>query len=246
MKIFLRVWCLGWLSLAGVACGARAASVSEAVPAGAGPAAIVLVNAGPVESAVSVRVPADFLALTISVISDASTATERLELLSEAENLLRSAATKAGLDLRAQSTFQAGVNYGKTSSSVGAYLGFGGEAGAPYVLLARLDDRREDLFKTARRLHGVLDEVKLPKKVSLRAADLKLALADAEARRDQVRAKIGEHLKKDQELVLGRAEPAPRLSGLDGPLRVSPAGERELALWLPFRANWGEASGSDK
>jgi hypothetical protein len=123
---------------------------------------------------------------------------------------------------------------------VGSFFGGGGDVGVHYVLAVRLGDPKESLFRAAARLHATANGLKLPKKVSARLGAQRLALADAEARRDEVRAEIGKHLKQDRALVLGGAEGAPTVTGLDGPLRVSPVGEREMALWLPFKATWSD------
>jgi hypothetical protein len=236
------VWvCAGML---GASLVAPASSLAEADRAG--PVLLVFSDAVAVESAVSVRVQADYLTLQLNVTSDADTVGERLELLEDVDRALRVVADKAGIELLTRTTPQVEAGYGKlgssVSSSVASIFGAGGDAGAHYVLAARLDEPKESLFRVAARLHAAASGLKLPKKVSARIGQQRLALVDVEARRDAVRAEIGRHLKQDRALVLGGAETAVAVNGLDGPLRVSPVGERELALWLPFKATWGNGA----
>ncbi len=245
MTISLRK-CLGMsVGILGAALVVRASTAVEAGGAG-GPATLVFADAAAVESAVSVRVPADYLTLQMSVTSDADTVGERLELLEDVDRALRVVAAKAGIEVLTRATPQVDAGYGKLGSSVSASMvsifGVGGDAGAHYVLAARLGDPKESLFRVAARLHATANGLKLPKKVSARIGEQRLALTDAEARRDALRTEIGRHLKQDRALVLGDAEEAVVISGLDGPLRISPAGEREMALWLPFKATWGDGA----
>ena len=182
----------------------------------------------------------------MSVTSDADTVGERLELLEDVDRTLRVLAENTGIVVLTPATPQVDAGYGKlgfsVSASVVSILGAGGDAGAHYLLAARLDDPKESLFRVAARLHAMANGLKLPKKVSARIGEQRFALADVEARRDALRTQIGRHLKQDRALVFGGAEEEVSVSGLDGPLRISPAGEREMALWLPFKATWGHGA----
>lgn len=238
MNTWLRMWVC--VAVAGAAFVVRASSVEAG---GAAPAALDFADAATVDSAVSVRVPADYLTLQLSITSDADTIGERLELLEDVDRVLRVAAGKAGIELMTRTAPQVEAGYGKLGSSVASIFGTGGDVGAHYVLAVRLGDPKERLFRLAGRLHAMANGIKLPKKVAARLGEQRLALIDAETRRDAVRTEIGRHLKQDRALVLGGGEGALRLSGLDGPLCVSAVGEREMALWLPFRATWGEGPG---
>lgn len=239
MTTWLRL--LGFVGCAWLVAPALMAGASG-VTAGARPELLAFAQAGPVASAVSVRVPAEFLALQITLTSDAASVGERLDLLDEAERTLRAAAKNGGLELRVRSAPEVDVGYGKLGSfaPVVSALGMSGDAGVQHLLVARLSDPQESLFRVSARLHAAVNAVKLPKRVSIRVGDQRLALADAETKRDAVREAIGVHLTQDRALLLGGAEARLKLAGTEGPLRISQVGERELALWLPFTVTYGE------
>lgn len=234
MNFFIRVLTPGFVvALASVAWAAGEEK-------GVAPAVVCFAESESVGSAVSVRAPAELLVLDLTFSSDKEKMVERLESLEAAEAALRTAARKAGLEVRAATAPQVGAGYGKVGSSISYILGEGGAVNGRYVLLARLDASTESLFPVAARLHAAATSLKLPKDVSLKLGTQRPALLDAETRREALRARIAEHLKRDRLVVLaGAATPELRLTGLDGPLQITQVGERELAVWLPFKASYG-------
>lgn len=235
MPFFMRVPVLCAVTFLSAGFAVRAAEVEKGAP----PAVVCFAGGDNVASAVSVRVPAELLALELSFSSDKEKMVDRLQSLEDAEAALRTAARKAGLELRAAAAPQVGAGYGKVGSSISYILGEGGAVSGNYILLARLDASTESLFPVAARLHAAATSLKLPKDISLKLGTQRLALFDAETRRDALRVRIAEHLKRDRTIVLaGAAAPELRLSGLDGPLQLTQVGERELAVWLPFKANY--------
>lgn len=203
-------------------------------------AVLCFAESGHVGSAVSLRMPAEAMVLELSFSSDKEKMVERLDSLEAAEAALRNAARKAGLEMRAAAAPQVSAGYGKVGSSMSYLFGEGGAVNGSYVLLARLDASTESLFPVAARLHAAATALKLPKDISVRLGAQRLAVFDGEKRREVLRTRIAEHLKRDRAVVLeGAAAPELRLSGLDGPLQLTQVGERELALWLPFKANYG-------
>lgn len=233
-------WC--WVLLAASGVSGRASLAVEA--GGPAPTNLVFANAGAVASAVSVRVAADYLTLEVTFACDAETWSQRVELLEDSDRALRVLANQAGVEVRARHGSTSEAGYGKIGSSMASLLGGDNDTRSHYMLATPLRESKENLLRLTARLHATVEKLKLPKTVTAEIGRQALALADAEGRRDAVRAAIGAHLQKDRSLVLGDTAAKPvRLRGLDGPLQVSVIGEREFGLWLPFTAEWGEAKG---
>lgn len=129
---------------------------------------IALADGGRVGSAVSLRVPAEGMALELFFSSDRDKMTDRLESLGAAEIALKSAARNAGLEVRAAGAPQIEAGYGKVGSSMGYIFGEGGAAAGNYLLLARIGESTESLYVVAARLHGVASSLRLSKDISLR------------------------------------------------------------------------------
>lgn len=238
MKFFLRLPVFCGIALIASVVGLWAAEVEKGAQTPV--AEVCFARSETVGSAVSLRVPAEALVLELSFSSDKEKMVDRLESLEAVEAALRVAATKAGLEMRAAAAPQVGAGYGKVGSSMSYLFGESGAVNGNYILLARLDASTGSLFPVAARLHAAATSLKLPKDISLRLGAQRLALFDVETRREALRARIAEHLKRDRAVVLGgMAAPELRLSGLDGPLQLAQLGERELAVWLPFKANYG-------
>jgi hypothetical protein len=208
------------------------------------PAPLVFAAQGEVASPYLIRRPAEHLALEVTLTSGRELLPAKLDELELARLALLAAAQAAGLEVRPLigSVSQPDQYGGKSiSSSLASVFGDGGQANARFLLMARLDASTESLLPVARRLHAVLQAVKLPKETTLRAGAQRLALAVPETAREELRALVKRELAADLATLPGAAtqNAVLTLDGLDEPIRVTQVGEREVALWLPVKAVYG-------
>lgn len=190
------------------------------------------------DSAVVLRVPADYVAFDLDVQIASDVWLERFDGLLAAQKLLGEAAIAEGFELHVARPVTMRPEYSKQLVSS---FGPGENAfqpGAALRLLAPLAPD-SDPVASIRRLRVFVEKIKLPKNTRLAAQACTLALKDPESRRADLLKKIAAHL--DATSGLGGARPQPgdvTVRGLDGPLQLVQLDAGVVGLFLPFEAGY--------
>lgn len=195
---------------------------------------LVLANYRPAESPVTIVVPAQYLASEIRIECDEEDWALKLSGIEEARHLLASAAEKAGFKLRIDQPVIFTTSYSKFSFSSS---GGSQDALSDVLLMAPLGDQT-DLIRIVRQFRSIISELKFARKVRVSIGGVSLALEDPETLRPELLKKIRAHIEASAKLLSDA--PDYFVSGLDEPLRVREKSEREVEVYLPFRATYSQ------
>lgn len=189
----------------------------------------------PAESAVSLPVPANYLAAEIRIESSEEDWGLKLSGIEEARAKLAIAAKKEGFTLKIDRSLIFEQRYARSS--------FASSSGKEYdsysdiLILAQLTDR-SNLIDIVKKFRRITSDLKSPKKVTVSVGGIFLALDNPEAHRAGLLQKIRDHVETSSRALFGK--PAYTISGLDEPLRLRQSGEREIEVYLPFRVIYSE------
>ena len=176
--------------------------------------------------------PAEFLATEVRIESQNDDWATKLAEIQEVRQALITAAQKEKYQVRIDQAlvFEGRYNSFSFSSSSTTVESF-----SDVLVLAPINGN-SNLIEIAKGFRGVVSGLKTPKKVKVSVGNVFLALENPEDKRTELLKKTRAHIDATAKAM---AEiPDFLVTGLDEPIHVRQAGERDVEVYLPFRATY--------
>jgi hypothetical protein len=187
----------------------------------------------PAESAVSVTVPAQYVAARVRIECDEDDWGAKLQGIEGTVRTLAAAAEKEGLKLKVEQPAAFRDTYGKLSfSSSRSQEGF-----ADVLLLAPLKEQTR-LSPPVKQFSSIVAGLKPAKKVGVWITAIQLGIENPEEHRKELLRKIRSHVEESSRLLTAGLDY--EISGVDEPVRVRQSGERTVEVYLPFRVTYAQ------
>lgn len=216
-----------------IACGClvgRAAGSSSS-----GSASWMLAGPFAQKNVVALVVPAEVLAIEVSLQSSDEDWEGRLRDVEAARVWLESNAAKNGMKLQTKQAVVLGQATGKWSSLTSSYGNPELGIRANLLLIADLTEK-SDLVMLVRNVRLLLSKLPRSKGVAVRLGEARLGLADPEKFRSELLKKIRAHLDLTAQALGSDVELV--VSGVDDPLQAQQVDERSVELALPLRVTY--------
>ena len=186
----------------------------------------------PVNSAIDID--AEYVAMSVSLSSDARYPSERAKLISQLQTLISSATSQfSNID------FQQGIvslsPREKSSFSISSY--YGRDSGSSFYLLAKLGDGK-DVYSATQDIYAFLGRIQKPKDTGLSLGNTSLAISSPGDYRNTLLEKIKAEIIATKE-ALGPAYKA-SISGLENPVIVRQKNDRQVTLFIDYRIEFSE------
>ncbi len=182
----------------------------------------------------SIDINAEYVALPITVTSDARQASERASLIRQAQSTIQTAAAATpgieyeqgaiSLSPRDRSSFSISKSYGR------------GE-GSRFYVLSKLESG-EDIYTTSQKIYSFIRSITIPDDTGLSLGETSLAIDSPASYRSQLLTKISEELQ-DYKSIFG-ADYRVKVSGLESPVLVKEKNHRQVTLFIDYRIEINE------
>jgi len=180
--------------------------------------------------AVSIAMPADFVAVPIRVFSDQKNTALAYDELHQAIDLISQKAKESG---RFRTTLKI-VTLSQQKGGYGFSSGSWNEPGASteIYLLVPLTKESDNIFDAGAASARFLDGLHLPGKARFELGRLQLAVENPEQYRAKLLGVIAEEIKKTRETIAPQS--SVKVEGLESPVLVQQAGDRNVKLFLNY------------
>ena len=186
----------------------------------------------PVNSSIDMN--AEYVAMPVSLSSEAKYPSERAKLISKLQLSISSAASKAlnidfqqgviSLSPREKSTFSLSKSYGRS-------------AGSTFYILSKLGDRK-DVYAATQDIYSFIGRIKKPDDTSLNLGSTSLAISSPNQYRNQLLEKIKVEINATKE-TLG-SNYRVMISGLENPVVVRQKNDKQVTLFIDYRVQFSE------
>jgi len=206
-----------------------------AIDAHAGFSAIVIAYGTgntPVNS--SIDVDAEYVAISVSLTSDAKYASERVKLISELQSSISGAAAEdtnieflqgsISLSPSEKSSFSISKSYNRGSGS------------SLHVLAKLASDK--SAYTATQEIYNFLGSIKRPKDTSLKLGNTTLAISSPKKYRNQLITLVKEEIE-DTKAILGESYKV-TISGLENPVIVRQKNDKQVTVFLDYRVELSE------
>ncbi len=182
----------------------------------------------------SVDVDAEYVAMSVTLSSDAKYPSERAKLISKLQSSISDvAATNANIK------FQQGVISLSPSqkSSFSISKSYSRSSGSNFYLLAKLDSGKS-VYTATQEIYSFIDRIKKPEDTSLRLGNTSLAISSPNKYRYQLLALVKEEVANTK-AALGEGYQV-SISGLENPVIVRQKNDKQVNLFIDYRVELSE------
>ena len=201
----------------------------------AGSSSIVIAyGTGDVPVNSSIDIDAEYVAMSVSLSSDAKYPSERAELISKLQSSIYSAASKAtnidfqqgviSLSPREESSFSISKSYGRNS-------------GSSFYILSKLGAGK-DIYASTQEIYAFISKIKKPEDTSLNLGNTSLAISSPQGYRSQLLEMVKAEINSTKE-SLG-ADYKVTISGLENPVIVRQKNHKQITLFIDYRFQFNE------
>jgi len=205
------------------------------VNAYAGFSAIVIAyGTGDVPVNSSLDIDAEYVAMSVSLSSDAKYPSERAKLISQLQSSVSAAASKTSnidfqqgvisLSPREKSSFSISKSYGRSS-------------GSSFYILSKLSSEK-GIYAATQDIYKFISGIQKPEDTSLSLGNTSLAISSPHAYRSKLLRKVKSEINTTKE-ALGSTYKA-TVSGLENPVIVRQKNDKQVTLFIDYRIQFSE------
>ena len=197
-------------------------------------AIVVAYGTGDVPVNSSIDVDAEYVAMSVSLSSDAKYPSERAKLINKLQSLISSAASQASnidfqqgvisLSPREKSSFSISKSYGRSS-------------GSKLYLLSKLGNGK-DVYAATQEIYSFVSRIKRPDDTSLSLGNTSLAISSPQSYRGQLLEKVKAEISSTKE-VIGAGYKV-TISGLENPVVVRQKNDKQVTVFIDYRVQFNE------
>lgn len=197
-------------------------------------AVVIAYGSGDVPVNSSIDVEAEYVAMSVSLSSDAKYASERAKLIERLQDSIRSAASKSENTEYRQGVISLSP---KEKSSFSISNSYGRNTGSKFYLLSKLGNDK-DIYLATQDIYKFIHRIKRPEDTSLNLGNTSLAISEPSKYRNQLLEKIKSEIKAAKE-VLGPSYKV-SISGLENPVIVRQKNDSIVTLFIDYQVQFGE------
>lgn len=197
-------------------------------------AIVIAYGTGDVPVNSSIDIDAEYVAMSVSLSSDAKYPSERAKLISKLQSEISSSASSdPDID------FQQGVISlsPREKSSFSFSKSYGRSAGSTFYILAKLDDSK-DVYAATQDIYSFIASIKKPEDTSLSLGNTTLAISSPNQYRKQLLEKVKEEIDITKN-ILGSGYKV-SISGLENPVIVRQKDDKQVTLFIDYRIEFNE------
>lgn len=197
-------------------------------------AVVIAYGTGDVPVNSSIDIEAEYVAMSVSISSDAKYLAKRAKLIKNLQDTISSAASEVeSID------FQQGVISlsPREKSSFSLSQSYGGNSGSRFYILSKLENGK-DVYSATQDIYNFINSIKRPKDTSLRLGNTSLAVGSPNDYRSQLLAKMKSEINATKE-ALGSAYKV-SVSGLENPVVVRQKNDKQVTLFIDYRVQLSE------
>ncbi|MCL1037786.1 hypothetical protein L2750_11555 [Shewanella submarina] len=197
-------------------------------------AIVIAYGTGDVPVNSSIDIEAEYVAMSVTLSSDAKYPAERAKLIKSLQSSIKSAALKSeGID------FQQGVISlsPQEKSSFSISKSYGGSAGSSFYILSKLG-KGKDVYSATQDIYAFIGRIKRPEDTSLRLGNTSLAISSPSEYRAPLLEKIKSEISTTKE-ALGSGYKV-SISGLENPVIVRQKNDKQVTLFIDYRVQLSE------
>ncbi|GEK10966.1 hypothetical protein HUZ36_15570 [Pseudoalteromonas sp. McH1-7] len=197
-------------------------------------AIVIAYDTGDVPVNGSIDIEAEYIAMSVTLSSDAKYPSERAKLIKSLQNSIRSAASKSeGID------FQQGVISlsPQEKSSFSISKSYGRSAGSSFYILSKLR-KGKDVYSATQDIYSFINRIKRPEDTSLRLGNTSLAISSPSEYRASLLEKIKLEINTTKE-ALGTGYKV-SISGLENPVIVRQKDDKQVTLFIDYQVQFSE------
>ena len=197
-------------------------------------AIVIAYGAGDVPVNSSIDIDAEYVAMSVSLSSDAKYPSERAELISKLQSSINLSASKSSnidfqqgvisLSPREESSFSISKSYGRSS-------------GSSFYILSKLGNGK-DVYAATQEIYAFIANIKRPDDTSFSLGNTSLAISSPQNYRGQLLEKVKAEIKSTKE-VIGSSYKV-TIAGLENPVIVRQKNDRQVTLFLDYRVQFSE------
>ncbi len=201
----------------------------------AGISAVVIAygNSGvPVNSIIDVD--AEYVAMSVSISSDAKYPAERARLIGKLQSLISS---KAG-ETKNIDFLQGAVSLSPNEkSSFSISKSYNRRSGSSFYLLSRLGGEK-NVYTASQEIFAFISRIQKPKDTSISLGQTSLAIESPEKYRDQLLKNIKSEIENTRQLFGSSYKVS--ISGLENPVIVRQKNDKEVTVFINYQVNYSE------
>lgn len=174
----------------------------------------------PVDSPVSIIVPAQILSAEIRIESEGTSWESRLSKIDEARQFIRSAAASEGFSANAEQPL------------ISHHPEYGGSVNSSDMIISSSIDSKSDLVKIIQRYEGIVSRLGVGNRVSASIGKIFLSINNPESFRIELLRQIRIYVASTSKTLSD--SPNYTITGLEQSVQLRQWGERDLELFIPF------------
>ena len=205
------------------------------VNAFAGVTAIVIAyGTGDVPVNSSIDIDAEYVAMSVSLSSDAKYASERAKLIRQLQSSVSAAAsTNTSIDFK-----QGVISLSpREKSSFSLSKSYGSSSGSNFYILSKLGDGK-DVYAATQDIYSFIGRIKRPDDTNLSLGNTSLAISSPEKHRNSLLEQIKSEINTTKS-ILGSGYKS-SVSGLENPVVVKQKNDKQVTLFLEYRIEFNE------
>ena len=197
-------------------------------------AVVIAYGSGDVPVNSSIDVEAEYVAMSVSLSSDAKYASERAKLIERLQDSIRSAASKSENIEYRQGVISLSP---KEKSSFSISNSYGRNTGSKFYLLSKLGNGK-DIYLATQDIYKFIYRIKRPEDTSLNLGNTSLAISEPSKYRNQLLEKIKSEIKATRNALGSNYKVS--ISGLENPVIVRQKNDSIVTLFIDYQVQFGE------
>ena len=182
----------------------------------------------------SVDVDAEYVAMPVTLSSDAKYPSERAKLISKLQSSISgAAATNTNIEFQ-QGTISLSPS---EKSSFSISKSYGRSSGSSFYILAKLDSGK-GVYAATQEIYSFIGRIKKPEDTSLRLGNTTLAISSPNKYRNQLLTLVKEEITNTK-AALGEGYKV-SISGLENPVIVRQKNDKQVTLFIDYRVELSE------
>ncbi|RJG42425.1 hypothetical protein [Motilimonas pumila] len=196
---------------------------------------VLAYSSGKVPVTTSIDLDAEYVAMSISLVSEAKFASQRVNLINQLEYEISEAASKdvniefqqgvVSLSPGEKTTVELSSNYATKSS------------GSQMYLLYKLDEYK-DIYAATQEIYQFINRIKKPDETKLHLSNTLIAIKSPNDYRNQLLSMIKDEINITRE-ILGN-EYRVTVKGLQNPVRVKQKDHKKVTLYIDYQLEFNE------
>ena len=201
----------------------------------AGISAIVIAyGTGEVPVSSSIDINAEYVAMSVSLSSDAKYPSERAKLISKLQSVISSSASN-----NSNIEFQQGAISlsPQEKSSFSISKSYGRNSGSSFYILSKLSNEK-DVYETTQEIYSFINRIQKPDDTNLSLGNTSLAVSHPEQYRNKLLEKVKEEIIVTKK-ILGSGYKV-SISGLENPVVVRQKDDKQVTVFIDYRVEFSE------